>query len=96
MSKRIISDGIVALGVGSGNERTLAASDSFGPAVVIPGYINSDGNFVGFKDDSETELSFTSSFQVVQSGGIDMKYAVSVSSSDATTNILIEEFPHGR
>jgi len=96
VSKRIISDGVVPLGVGSGNERTLAASDSFGTAVVTTGYINSADNFIGFKDDSEVLISFTSSFQIVQSGGIGMKYAVSVSGSDAATNILIEEFPHGR
>ena len=96
MSKRIISDGVVALGVGSGNERTLAASDSFGTAVLTPGYINSDGDFSGFKDQNEAVITFTAPFQIVQSGGIGIKYAVSVTSSDSATNILIEEFPHGR
>lgn len=96
MSKRITSDGVVNLSVGNGNERTLTASETFGTANVTPGYINSEGNFFGFRDQNEVVITFSASFQIVQSGGIGMPYAISVDNSDATTNILIEEFPHGR
>jgi len=96
MATVIKIDGVHTLGVGNGNERTLTASGTFADATVTPGFINSKKNFTGFKDNSETLISFTADFQVVQSGGIGMKYAVSVSGSTATTDILIEEFRHGR
>lgn len=96
MSKRITSNGVVPLGVGNGNQTTLAASEAFGTATVTPGYINTEGNFFGFKDQNEVVITFTAPFQIVQFGGIGIKYAVSVGGSDAATNILIEEFPHGR
>ena len=96
MATVIKTDGVHTLGVGNGNERTLAASETFGGATVTPGYINVRGNFVGFKDGSEVLLAFTASFQIVQSGGIGIKYAVSVSGATGTTDIQIEEFRHGR
>ena len=96
MATVIKTDGVHPLGVGNGNERTLTASETFGGATVTPGYINVRGNFVGFKSDSEVLLAFTAPFQKVQSGGIGMKYAVTVSGATGSTDILIEEFRHGR
>ena len=96
MAITIKANGVHNLGIGNGNERTLTASETFGGATVTPGYVNVRGNFVGFKDDSQVLIAFTSSFQIVQSGGIGMKYAISVSSASGTTEIQIEEFRHGR
>jgi len=96
MSKTITSNGVHKLAKGNGNELTLTASETFGGAIVTPGYINARDNFVGFKDESEILITFTADFQVVQEGGVGIQYAVNVTGASGTTDILIEEFYHGR
>ena len=68
-NKRISADGTYTLAKGNGNASTLVVSGTFGAAVIRPGYINLDDLFIAFKDDTETEISFTTNFQIVQDGG---------------------------
>lgn len=89
-------DGTFELPYGKGNARVLACSGNFDGATIALGYINAASTFIGFKDETETPITFTSDFQVVQEGGIGMKYAVEITGSGASTKILNEQFELGR
>lgn len=93
---RIKSDNTYSLKPGNGNKRILAISETFDGASVTPGYINAANTFVGFKDENEAVITFTASFQIVQEGGIGMKYALQVTGSGGSTNLLVEQFETGR
>jgi len=94
-NQTISADDTYKLKPGNGNASTLAVSGSFGGGTLTPGYLNKRGLFIGFKDETETIVTFTSNFQVVLDGGIGMKYALDVAGS-ATPDILAEQFDHGR
>ena len=93
---KVTANNTYKLKPGNGNQRTLAVSGTFDGAILTPGYINADGIFIGFKDETETVITFTASFQIVQGGGIGMKYALLVASAGASTDMLVEQFDHGR
>jgi hypothetical protein len=94
-NKRIAVNNTYILGVGNGNAKTVAVSGTFDGGTATPGYINDDGVFIGFKNDAEAVITFTADFQIVQDGGIGMKYALDLTGA-TTPVILVEEFSHGR
>ena len=94
-NQRINADNTYTLSEGKGNASTLCVSGTFGSATVKAGYLNLLGNFITFKDDTEADITFTADFQIVQAGGIGMKYALDVSGGTGTA-ILVEQFQHGR
>jgi len=92
---KINADDTYTLTPGNGNARTLLVSGSFGSGTAIAGYINGAGNFIGFKDSTETIITFSADFQIVQDGGIGIKYAIDLQGSTAP-NLFVEEHEHGR
>lgn len=95
--KVIAADNTYILTAGNGNARTLAVSGAFGGGTATPGYITNGGNgdFIAFKDDTETVITFLADFQIVQDGGMGMVYALDITGA-TTPTILVEEFDHGR
>ncbi|MCK5616508.1 hypothetical protein KAR91_82360 [Candidatus Pacearchaeota archaeon] len=94
-SPYIKGDGTYRLSTSTGNSVVLALSDNFGGGTVTPGYINAAGNFIGFKDETETLITFSAEFQIVQDCGIGCKVAVLVAGSTGP-NIVIDQFQTGR
>lgn len=92
---KITQDGTFNLVFTTGNSVSIMLSDAFGGGTVTPGYINSAGNFIGFKDETETIITFTDAFQIVVDCGIGCQTAVLMAGS-TTPDIVVDAFQMGR
>lgn len=92
---KITADGTFEIIQTTGNSISVMLSNAFGGGTVTPGYINSAGTFIGFKDETEVVITFTAGFQIVIDCGIGCRVAVLVTGSTAPA-ITVDAFQMGR
>jgi len=92
---KLTEDGTFNLIFTTGNSVSIMLSGTFGGGTATIGYINSAGTFIGFKDETETIITFTADFQVVVECGIGCQTAVLLAGSTAPA-ITVDTFQMGR